>query len=451
LQRIPRASALAVLAALAAAPAASADERTFDFESGYTADQPVAGQQGWVQAPSFDIDDEVVDTAGFPNAPASFGTRSLRVSSARTSGVVAQLVSPDLDESAGESTSSSPGNAGGVRRRTFVTEFTVALADPSTPPRLDADDFPVNYMFVSPDDGEGGRQGRILVEDAPGGLDVWYADTPDPTLDGSSVNFENTLIADALPRTGAYRIRLEIDFVEGPDNDVARVFIDDVLVHTGESWENYYRNDPEQESSGNRVPNVDSIDFTTHFVDDPNYAPEHADDGGFLFDGIRIATAGEVAQSAAGPQGPQGPQGETGPQGTSGTQGTQGAQGPQGPQGSSAPVTGTSPSRGLPAALLPSVRILRSTSRSFRARLTCPAAAGLCTGDLGLTRSGRDIGSARFRILGGRSRVVSVPLSAGTRRALRRRSLRTTLELFARDQTGLGAARTRAVTLGRIR
>ena len=36
-----------------------------------------------------------------------------------------------------------------------------------------------------------------------------------------------------------------MDFVDGPSNDVVRVYIDGVLVHTGTSWENYYRYDPE--------------------------------------------------------------------------------------------------------------------------------------------------------------------------------------------------------------
>ena len=36
-----------------------------------------------------------------------------------------------------------------------------------------------------------------------------------------------------------------MDVVDGPSNDVVKVYVDGILKHTGTSWENYYRFDSE--------------------------------------------------------------------------------------------------------------------------------------------------------------------------------------------------------------
>ena len=47
-------------------------------------------------------------------------------------------------------------------------------------------------------------------------------------------------IASGLSYTDWHEFRLEIDFIDGPDNDVVRYYVNNSLVHTATSWEEYY-------------------------------------------------------------------------------------------------------------------------------------------------------------------------------------------------------------------
>src|SRR5262249_30917333 len=51
-----------------------------------------------------------------------------------------------------------------------------------------------------------------------------------------------------------HHIKLTLDVVEGPSNDIVKVYVDNALVHTGTSWENYYRYD--SESSFEQSPRI---------------------------------------------------------------------------------------------------------------------------------------------------------------------------------------------------
>jgi hypothetical protein len=48
-----------------------------------------------------------------------------------------------------------------------------------------------------------------------------------------------------------------MDVIDGPSNDVVKVYIDGALVHTGTSWENYYRYD--SEASAEQSPRIGSL------------------------------------------------------------------------------------------------------------------------------------------------------------------------------------------------
>jgi hypothetical protein len=54
-----------------------------------------------------------------------------------------------------------------------------------------------------------------------------------------------------------------MDFVDGPSNDVVRVYVDGSLRHTGTSWENYYRYDSEAAAHLGKTPLVNRILFRT--------------------------------------------------------------------------------------------------------------------------------------------------------------------------------------------
>src|SRR6185437_7311647 len=91
-----------------------------------------------------------------------------------------------------------------------------------------------------------------------------------------------------LTRT-PHTIKFVMDFVNGPGNDVVKIFIDNVLVKTGTSWENYYRFDPEQAGGGNQVPTVDSLIFQSRTGSGPLTNP--ADQGrGFIFDNVALSS-----------------------------------------------------------------------------------------------------------------------------------------------------------------
>ena len=52
---------------------------------------------------------------------------------------------------------------------------------------------------------------------------------------------------------------MEIDYKDGRENDVVKVFVDGVLEATGNTWEDYYRDGSEQAGRNNLVPTTDSM------------------------------------------------------------------------------------------------------------------------------------------------------------------------------------------------
>ena len=89
--------------------------------------------------------------------------------------------------------------------------------------------------------------GYLGVEDDVAGLDILFYDVqqPGPCVPSSCANFVGTYVAQDLDRTVYHNLKLVMDFLDGPANDVVRVYVDNVLVHTGTSWEDYHRYDPE--------------------------------------------------------------------------------------------------------------------------------------------------------------------------------------------------------------
>ena len=99
----------------------------------------------------------------------------------------------------------------------------------------------------------------LRLRDEPSGLSVTFADyqsgvneTGCPTGD----NFVTTVVASGLDRSAPHSLRLSMIFVDGPENDIVRVFVDGVLAHTGTSWEDFFR-----ECEGNPTRPVDSMIF----------------------------------------------------------------------------------------------------------------------------------------------------------------------------------------------
>ncbi len=256
--------------AVVAAPAALADfTGPINFEA-YTLGS-VNGQDDWSSTGPYD-QAVVSNTYGY----ASFGTQSLRMSNAITSGSFGDhTFSRRVVDPAGETGADYGGFSSGALQRHFEAQWDFA----STVPGSEQTGLSV---VASPDRGDGSRMSWVQMTDTPGGLDVNFFD-----VQGTSnpANFVESNVVTGLSRTVPHTIRITMDFIDGPSNDIVKVIVDGVLRHTGTSWENYYRYDSEQGPNGNVVPIVNRILYRTGGIAFPANAGN-----GFLLDNLSIAT-----------------------------------------------------------------------------------------------------------------------------------------------------------------
>lgn len=257
-----------------------ADSFAVNFEPPTYTLGSINGQDGWTSTGSAGAGCAVYDHAVAANTYgyATFGTQSLRISNARTSGCFGdQTFSKSLANEAGEAGATSNGFSAGARQAHFDASFDIA----STVPGAQQTGM---SMSISPDRGDGSRMSYLRFEDGLTGLDVFFDDVQGTT---NPANFVETQIATGLNRALTHRIRFSIDFVNGPSNDVVKIYIDGILVQTGTTWENYYRFDSEAGAeAGPRT--TDSLLFRTGGTAVP------ANDGkGFVFDNLTLSS-GEV-------------------------------------------------------------------------------------------------------------------------------------------------------------
>jgi Cadherin-like beta sandwich domain len=216
-----------------------------DFE-GFTAGD-VNGQFGWTSGhgssfcPLYDVD-VVPNTFGYP----SFGTQSLRISNAiACTSYNDQTFSPSLPNEAGETSATTSTYSGGTRQPYFEAQWDFA----STVPGAEQPDLSV---VASPDRGDPSRMSWVQMEDTPTGLQVNFEE-----YKHSLQNFVTTPIATGLDRTVPHTVKITMQFVDGPSNDIVNVYVDGALAYTGTSWEDYYRDS----AAGGEPAPVDSIMF----------------------------------------------------------------------------------------------------------------------------------------------------------------------------------------------
>lgn len=253
-----------------------------DFESGYDVGS-VNGQATWSSTGSYD--QSVVDASvyGIP----LFGTKAFRISNAVTSGSFGdQTFSPSVANEAGETSAVNDGKSGGTRQNHFDVQFSIASASTTEQTGL--------AISVSPDRGDGARMSYLRFVDQADGIHVFFDDY-------SSGDFRETDVA-TLDRSASHTIRFAMDFVDGTANDIVKIYIDDALVHTGTSWEDYFRNDEH-----NPTRTVDSLLFRAAGTAVPANAGY-----GFLFDNFNFSSSASVAPTAVYVKGTY-----TGPVGTS--------------------------------------------------------------------------------------------------------------------------------------
>lgn len=206
----------------------------------------INAQDGWTSLGAAGSGCAVYDhaVASTSTAPISFATKSLRISNAVTSGCFGdQTFSKSLVNAVGESGAGAGTYATGTLQAHFETEFDIASAIPTQQQ-------PGLFMSVSPDRGDGSRMSYLGFSDVPTGIDVIFYDVQGVNVGFQVANFVSTDLG-IVSRTAPHHIKMTFDAVDGPSNDVVKVYIDNVLVHTGTSWENYYHFDTEAAAEQN--------------------------------------------------------------------------------------------------------------------------------------------------------------------------------------------------------
>ena len=264
------ATSSAVLMWIGGGGVALADSITIDFEPPAYTLGSIDGQNRWAGGENGTtpqtsgpinpfIDQEVVKNPGYPG----FGLQSWRISNAYTDGAFSDWpFSPSLQNEAGETMALNHVGplvySGGTRQNHFDVQWSFAAADPNsggtdcTSPGSFATT--CSYVSMAPDRGDGARMSYIRLEDDFSGLRVFFDDYQDKHPFGSEGsaataaqgcgpedNFVETMVASGLDRTQPHTVRLSIDFIDGPRNDIVQVFVDGHLSHTGTTWEDYYR------------------------------------------------------------------------------------------------------------------------------------------------------------------------------------------------------------------
>jgi hypothetical protein len=232
-----------------------ADSAVVDFELPTYTLGTINGQDGWSKTGPYDVE-VAANTYGF----ASFGDQVLRISNAITSGSFGdQTFSKSLVNEAGEGDALNGGFSGGIRENHFEAQFDFASTQLNQQPGL--------FLSVSPDRGDGARMSYLGFSDEPSGIEVIFYDVQGENTGFQVANFVPTTVATGLSRATIHTAKLAIDFVDGPSNDIVKVYIYGVLVHTGTTWENYFRFDTESQGSPhdvsleNKSRTVDSLLF----------------------------------------------------------------------------------------------------------------------------------------------------------------------------------------------
>jgi hypothetical protein len=294
--RVSRIAAVgAVLAVLSFASAAGADTKgPIDFE-GYTPG-PVIGQDSppWTGAPCAAIDSGVVVNAANSNAPSSFETKSFRMSNAVVSGCFNDAFTPQTANEAGEATAQNSPLSGGTRQPYYETQFTFASYTGGLQPGLS--------VQVSPDRGDGSRMSYVKMEHTATDLELSFYDVQGVDPPNTSTpcfqcaNFVPTSLGKFDPKV-PHTVRITMQLVDGPSNDIVKVYVDGNLVHTGGSWEDYYKLDTESSPTpADQVSRtVDSL-----LIRASGNAQADTAGKGFLFDDVSVTT-GPVPTSSPEP------------------------------------------------------------------------------------------------------------------------------------------------------
>ncbi len=255
---------------------AHADSNSINFES-YNLGT-INGQDGWTSTGAAGsgcaiYDHQVSSSLG----TLGFGSKSLRISNAVVSGCFGdQTFAKPLTNAVGEVDSTASTYSTGTLQRHYEMQFDIASTVPGAQQ-------PGLYASVSPDRGDGSRMSYLRFEDQADGVHVFFDDVTSATNLPGSDTFNETDIG-TLNRSVPNTIKLTMDTLDGPSNDVVKVWINGTLKITGTSWEDYYRYDAE--ASAEQSPRiVKTVLFRTGGMQGVDNAPATLGHG-FLFDNL---------------------------------------------------------------------------------------------------------------------------------------------------------------------
>ncbi|MFA5841157.1 MAG: peptidoglycan-binding domain-containing protein [Candidatus Paceibacterota bacterium] len=233
----------------------------------------VNGQGGWGVTGSYD-QAVVANTFSYP----TFGCQTLRISDSVTSGSFGDQIfaNPEVN-GAGETDSTAAGFSIGTLQNHFEAQFDIASTVQSYQPGM--------HMSISPDRGDGSRMSYLRLEDSTDGINVFFDDVQSENAGFQAANFVETQVASNLNRSVPHTFKFVMDFHDGSSNDIVKVYIDGSLVHTGTSWENYYRFDTE--ASAEQTPRIVK---TVLFRESGANTPADAGNG-FLIDNYSISSS----------------------------------------------------------------------------------------------------------------------------------------------------------------
>ena len=256
-----------------AVPACQGGDETFDgFNLG-----SVNNQHDWT-ATNDAYDQEIVTNSyGYT----TLGCKLLRVSNAVASGSFADWIfAAPTEDAVGEADSTEGAYDAGDLQKHFDMEFTIAAASEQVVPGI-------TQVSVSPDRGDGSRMSYLRFDDTAAGISIRFIDVTSSGAPGTAT-FRTTELG-VFSRTVPHDIKLLLNAVEGPSNDIVKVFVDGDLEHTGTSWEDYYRYHPE--AAAEQSPRI----VNTMLIQARNTGNAAADGYGFLFDDVVLTSSTDTA------------------------------------------------------------------------------------------------------------------------------------------------------------
>jgi hypothetical protein len=270
---------LVVIASMSSSPASAAPINFDSFSVG-----SVNGQGGWTVQDSFGnsanlFDQAVVDLGG--------GNKVWRASNAITSGSYSNQPFSQLAPLVAGETGSSLWND-------FGTNHTM----PYSPPHFGAN-AASKYFYGAFDfkSATGAAQSGLSLTVSPSAKQSpvrmsWLNLADNGTsLQLSFYDVVNDVFMSSSPIISGlaydewHKVEMYIEFVDGPENDIVSIFVNNALVHTGTTWESYYYSHGEGVATP-RLQAVDSLLFRTVGTAVPANSG-----GGFYFDNVEVSNA----------------------------------------------------------------------------------------------------------------------------------------------------------------